>query len=62
MADKPLPDIKTFLSDPAFQKDREFFFGMFDAYIEHKEAERKKKQDEENQNTNAFDRFFGGRK
>lgn len=59
MPKQDIPDIKTFLSDPAFQKDRDFFFALFDAYNAHKaEEERKRKEQEEPES--VFDRFFGG--
>lgn len=62
MADKKaLPDIKTFLSDPQFQGDKDFFFGLFDAYMTQKAEEARKRQESEEPQS-LFDQMFGPRK
>lgn len=64
MADpKTLPDIKTFLSDPKHANDKNFMFAAFDAYMEIR-AEEAKKRALENppEEPNIFDRLFGGAK
>lgn len=53
------PDLEKFLTDPAFEEDRKFFFGMFDKFFDAKmqaEAEKKKAQEPDN----IFDKWFGG--
>lgn len=62
MAKQDLPDIKTFLSDPAFQKDKDFFFGLFDAYLTAKAEAARKQQEDDDANSSLFDRMFGARK
>jgi len=54
-------DLKKFLSDPAFQGDRELLEGFFNDYLSRKEADAKKKREEEEKLNppNIFDRLFG---
>lgn len=61
MAEKP--DLKKFLSDPSFQGDRELLEGFFNDYLTRKEAEAKKKREEEDKLNppSIFDRLFGGK-
>lgn len=56
-------DLQKFLSDPAYQNDREFMEGFFDHMIERraKEAEERRKQQQQNEPENFFDRLFGTR-
>jgi hypothetical protein len=57
-----MPDLKKFLTDPAFQSDREFLDGYFTDFLERQEATARAKREEEakNQPKNIFDRIFGG--
>lgn len=62
MADKKI-DLEKFLSDPAFQGDRDLMFGVIDARLKHhaEEAEKRRKEKTDSE-TNIFDRVFGGKK
>lgn len=62
MADPKKPDLKTFLTDPAFQTDRELLSGFLEDFLTKKEAEAKKKREEESAANppSIFDRLFGG--
>lgn len=57
MADKP--DLQKFLSDPAFQGDRDLIFGCIDARLQHHAAEAEKRANE-NAAVNIFDFLFAG--
>lgn len=39
MSDPKKPDLKTFLSDPKFQGDRELFGGFIEAYLSDKQKQ-----------------------
>lgn len=58
----PAPtDFDKFMTDPAFQGDRDFFEKMWNAYFEKRmqqEEEKKKAQEPEN----IFDSIFGGKR
>jgi len=57
---KEKPDLEKFLTDPAFQTDREFLDGYFEKFLERKEAEaKKKKESEEEAELTIFDKLFG---
>lgn len=62
MAEKK-PDLQTFLTDPAFQADRELLGGFVQDFLTKKAEEAaKKKAEEEAQNPpSIFDRLFGGK-
>jgi len=55
------PDLEKFMQDPAFQGDRDFFFGLFDKWAEKKAAEAAAKKAAEEPD-NIFDSLFGGSK
>lgn len=63
MADKQKTDLASFLSDPAFQGDRDLMFGVIDARLKFhaEEAEKRRKESDEANPPNIFDRIFGGR-
>lgn len=53
-------DLEKFLSDPAFQGDRDLMFGVIDARLKH-HAEEAAKRQKENEPQNIFDALFGPR-
>lgn len=62
MSDKPTrPDLKTFLSDPAYQGDRDLLEGVIENFLTRKaeETRKKKEEDDAKQPKNIFDRMFG---
>lgn len=60
---KNLLDIKKFLEDPAHENDRGFFEAIYKHFrAKEKADELAAKEKEEQENGNAFDRFFGGKK
>lgn len=60
---KRKPDLKTFIEDPEFQGDRELLDGYFEHFLSKKEAEAKKKREDEDalNPPSIFDRIFGGK-
>lgn len=58
------PDLKTFLTDPRFQADRDLFAGFIDAHLTLRAEEARKKTEEERAKNppNIFDVLFGGEK
>lgn len=57
------PDLQTFLTDPAFQQDRDLLSGFVEDMLTKKaEAARKKKEEEDAKNPpSIFDQLFGGK-
>lgn len=64
MPDPKKPDLQTFLTDPAFQTDRELLGGFVEHLLTKKAEEAAKKREAENAANppNIFDQLFGGRK
>lgn len=54
----PFPDIEKFFSDPAFQKDREFFDAVVDRRLKH-HAEERAKLEAQNKPVGVLEYFFG---
>jgi hypothetical protein len=59
-----MPDLEKFWSDPAYQKDRDFMEGFMLRVLEkkQKEAEEKRKRDDDAQPKNIWDQIFAGKK